>query len=83
MHKTTLYIPETLEPRIEASARILGLSKAEFMRRAIEQVAAETEAAQRPRRRSYTLLPAGRGPLTVEEMKEAIVESMARRASKR
>jgi hypothetical protein len=83
VHKTTLYLPETLEHEIAAAARMLGISKAAFMRRAIEQVAAETQAAKRTRRRSYTLLPAGRGSATVEEMKRAIVESMERRASKR
>jgi Arc/MetJ-type ribon-helix-helix transcriptional regulator len=83
MHKTTVYLPEELKLAVEASAKSLGISQAEFMRCAIKRLADEAKVIRRRRRRSYTLLPAGSGSLTVEEMDEAMCRSMRRRASKR
>lgn len=84
MHKTTLYLPETLEHEIDAAARALGLSKAEFMRQSLERAVSQTKQ-KRPRREPYPKLPSrgrGRG-MTLEEMDQAIYESVKRRASKR
>lgn len=84
MHKTTLYLPETLEHEIDAAARALGMSKAEFMRQSLERGVAQAKS-KRPRRKPYVKLPSrgrGRG-MTLEEMDQAIYESIKRRVSKR
>lgn len=84
MHKTTLYLPETLEHEIDAAARALGLSKAEFMRQSLERAVRQTNQ-KRPRREPYPKLPSsgrGRG-MTLEEMDQALYESIKRRVSKR
>ncbi|MEU6857377.1 CopG family transcriptional regulator [Glycomyces sp. NPDC046736] len=85
MQKTTLYLPETLGPEIEAVARSLGVSKAEYMRQTLERAVREDLKNRKPRRRrSYTLLPSGqRRAMTLEEMDDAIYESIKRRVSKR
>lgn len=83
MRKSTVCFPEDLELAIADAARTLGISKAEFIRRAVERVADETMSAARRRPRSYKMLPHGTGRLSVEQMRATIYESMERRASKR
>ncbi|GAA1671975.1 hypothetical protein GCM10009830_17660 [Glycomyces endophyticus] len=83
MHKTTLYLPEDLEHDIDAAARALGVSKAEFMRRSLERSVADAKQ-KRPRRDPYLVLPTGRRRArSMEEIDDAIYESVKRRASKR
>lgn len=84
MHKTTLYLPEQLELAVDAEARALGMSKAEYMRDAIERRTTETRQSRKRRRKPYTMLTGGpERPRTMEEIDDAIYESMKRRVSKR
>ena len=78
--KSTIYLDEEADLRLEAEARRLGASKAELIRRFIDQgLLRTTEEEPLPPLPKYR---SGR-PLTVEEMDEAIYESMRRRSMKR
>lgn len=82
MRKTTLYLSEELEAEIEAAARRLGVSKAEFVRRAAKRLASEVRSDRPLRSRPYPVLAGGRRR-SLEEMDEAIYQSIKRRVSKR
>lgn len=84
MHKTTLYLSDELEHDIAIAARQLGISRSEFLRRAAARLAAETRRRRPERREPYTVLPPRKnGPRTMEEIDDAIYESIKRRVAKR
>jgi Arc/MetJ-type ribon-helix-helix transcriptional regulator len=79
MIKTTVYLPEELDGRLEAEAVATGTSKAEMIRRAIAMLLARSE-------------PRDAGPLPVfhsgktrtpAEMDDAIYEQVRDRAGRR
>lgn len=80
MIKTTVYLPEELEVRLDAEAASSGVSKAELIRRGITML---LDSSARPQRS---------GPLPVfdsgqvrdaESMDEAIYEHIRERAARR
>lgn len=80
MVKTTVYLPDELEMRLDAEAAATGVSKAELIRRGITMV---LEASTRPKRAgALPVFDSGR-PLSAEEMDREIhahiQESAARR----
>lgn len=79
--KSTVYLDEAADLRLEAVARKLGASKAELIRRFIDEGLIRTGESEPP----LPPLPKYRSdePLTVEEMDEAIYQSMKRRSQKR
>ncbi|MQM27170.1 ribbon-helix-helix protein, CopG family [Glycomyces albidus] len=79
--KSTIYLDEAADMRLEAVARKLGSSKAELMRRFIDEGLLRADETEPP----LPPLPKYRSEraLTVEEMDEAIYQSMKRRAQKR
>jgi hypothetical protein len=79
--KSTVYIEEAADMRLEAAARKLGASKAELIRRFIDEGLLRTGESESP----LPPLPKYRSEraLTVEEMDEAIYQSMKRRSKKR
>lgn len=80
MHKTTIYLPEELDLRLEAEAEASGLSKTELIRRA---VASLLDASDRPLRSG--LLPvfdSGR-PRSVDELDVELVDQMKSRVARR
>jgi hypothetical protein len=79
--KSTVYLDEAADLRLEAAARKIGASKAELIRRFIDEGLIRTGESEQP----LPPLPKYRSeqPLTVEEMDEAIYQSMKRRAQKR
>ncbi|THV43496.1 CopG family transcriptional regulator [Glycomyces buryatensis] len=78
--KSTIYLDEAADMRLEAVARKLGASKAELMRRFIDEGLIRTgESDPLPPLPKYR----SEQPLTVDEMDEAIYQSMKRRAQKR
>ncbi len=78
--KSTIYLDEKADLRLEAEARRRGLSKAELMRLFLDEglLRAANDEPLPP-------LPkfSSGGPLSVEEMDDAIYESMRRRSMKR
>lgn len=79
--KSTVYLDEAADLRLEAVARKLGASKAELIRRFIDEGLIQIGESEPP----LPPLPKYRSerPLTVEEMDEAIYQSMKRRSQKR
>lgn len=78
--KSTVYLDEAADLRLEAVARRVGVPKAELIRRFIDEGLVHIEED-----RSLPPLPKYRSdrPLSVEEMDEAIYQSMKRRSQKR
>ncbi|GAB3647048.1 CopG family transcriptional regulator [Glycomyces tarimensis] len=79
--KSTVYLDEAADLRLEAVARRAGVLKAELIRRFIDEGLLQIEKQDRrlpplPKYRSER-------PLSVDEMDEAIYESMKRRSLKR
>ncbi|WP_205327926.1 ribbon-helix-helix protein, CopG family [Glycomyces sp. YM15] len=78
--KSTIYLDEKADLRLEAEARRRGIPKAELMRRFLDEglLRAADEEPLPP-------LPkfSSGGPLTVEAMDEAIYQSIRRRSLKR
>lgn len=80
MVKTTVYLPDDLDVRLEAESASSGVSKAELIRRGVALVLDNS-----PRRRPADPLPvfdSGR-PLTVDEMDELVQEQARVRAARR
>ncbi|MET9513422.1 CopG family transcriptional regulator [Streptomyces flavidovirens] len=80
MIKTTVYLPEELELRLDAESAATGISKAELIRRGIAQL---LDTSSRPK--SAHPLPAFRGGrlVTVDEMDDAIYEHIKERSARR
>ncbi|MFJ8882884.1 ribbon-helix-helix domain-containing protein [Streptomyces sp. NPDC102402] len=80
MIKTTVYLPEDLEVRLNAESSATGISKAELIRRGIAMI---LDDAERPKRnRSLPVFDSGR-PLTPEAMDDAVYEHIKERAARR
>lgn len=80
MIKTTVYLPEDLEVRLDAEAAATGVSKAELIRRGIAML---LEHSARPRRsRALPVFDSGR-PLTAEAMDDALYQHIKDRAARR
>jgi hypothetical protein len=80
MIKTTVYLPEDLEVRLDAESSATGISKAELIRRGIVMVLDE---AERPKRsRELPVFDSGR-PLTPEAMDDAVYEHIKERSARR
>ncbi|MCH7230420.1 hypothetical protein L0U85_06055 [Glycomyces sp. L485] len=78
--KSTVYLDEEADLRLEAVARHIGASKAEVIRRFIDEGLLRTKEEE-----PLPPLPKYRSdrPLSVEEMDEAIYQGMKRRSLKR
>ncbi|HYZ56128.1 MAG TPA: CopG family transcriptional regulator [Streptosporangiaceae bacterium] len=80
MVKTTVYLPEDLDVRLEAEAAASGVSKAELIRQGIVM---RLEASTRPRQaQPLPVFTSGR-PLTAGQMDEEIYQSIRARAARR
>lgn len=80
MIKTTVYLPEDLEARLDAEAAATGISKAELIRRGIALL---LEYAERPKRsRELPVFDSGR-PRTPDEMDDSVYEHIKERAARR
>lgn len=80
MMKTTVYLPEELEARLDAEATASGVSKAELIRRAITML---MDASPRPKQaRSLPVFDSGR-QIAPEEMDHAIYEHIKNQAARR
>lgn len=80
MHKTTVYLPDELDQRLEAEARAEGVSKAELIRRGVTKLLDES---QRPRQaKPFPVFRSGRSR-SVDELHEELVEQIAERAARR
>ena len=78
--KSTIYLDEKADLRLEAEARRRGISKAELMRRFLDE--GLLRAADEDPLPPLPKFSSG-GPLSVEEMDEAIYQSIRRRSLKR
>lgn len=79
MIKTTVYLPEDMDARLDAEATATGLTKAELVRRGISML------LMRARPRDSEPLPvfeSGRS-LTAAEMDDAVYEHVRERAARR
>ncbi|SFI51060.1 Ribbon-helix-helix protein, copG family [Streptosporangium canum] len=80
MLKTTVYLPEELEVRLDAEAAATGVSKAELIRRGITML---LDSSPRPRTaRTLPVFDSGR-PLTAEAMDDVLYEHIKERAARR
>lgn len=80
MIKTSVYLPEDLEARLDAEAAATGVSKAELIRRGIAMLLADSA---RPRqRRALPVFDSGR-PMSAEAMDDAVYEHIKERAARR
>ena len=77
--KTTVYLPEDMDARLDSEAIATGLTKAELIRRGISMLLARS----RPRESEpLPVFESGR-PLTPAEMDDAIYEHVRQRAARR
>lgn len=80
MQKTTVYLPEDVDQRLETEAAATGLSKAELIRRG---VTAFLDATEKPREIDpLPVFSSGRSR-TAEEMRTDLVDEIAERAARR
>ncbi|MFJ2032453.1 ribbon-helix-helix protein, CopG family [Streptosporangium sp. NPDC087985] len=80
MLKTTVYLPEELEVRLDAEAAATGISKAELIRQGIAML---LDASARPKKaRALPVFDSGR-PLTAEAMDDSLYEHIKERAARR
>lgn len=80
MQKTTVYLPEELDLRLEAEAEASGLSKAELIRRGVRAL---LDASDRPKRSgALPVFDSGR-PRTVDGLDEDLVDQVRSRAARR
>lgn len=80
MRKTTVYLPEELDARLEAEAKAEGVSKAELIRRGVAQL---LDARQRPRQAKPLPTFTGSGTRPVEKIDRDLVEQIAQRSARR
>lgn len=80
MIKTTVYLPEELELRLEAEATATGISKAELIRRGIAMI---LDASRRPK--TDTSLPVFRSgrSRTAAEMDDDLYAHIKQRSARR
>lgn len=67
MHRTTIYLPEEMKARVSEAARLQGVTEAEVIRSAIEQL------LERPRPRGG--LFASGNPLDAERVDDLLAET--------
>lgn len=80
MIKTTVYLPEELEVRLDAESAATGVSKAELIRRGIAML---LETSTRPKQsRALPVFNSGRSR-TADEMDDAVYEHIKERAARR
>ncbi|WP_455352836.1 ribbon-helix-helix domain-containing protein [Streptomyces sp. SYSU K217416] len=80
MRKTTVYLPEELEIRLDAESAATGVSKAELIRKGIALL---LDNSTRPRQsRPLPVFDSGR-PLTPDEMDDVVYEHIKERAARR
>ncbi|WP_079159507.1 ribbon-helix-helix domain-containing protein [Streptomyces griseus] len=80
MTKTTVYLPEDLEVRLDAESSATGISKAELIRRGIAMLLDE---AERPKRsQELPVFDSGRA-LSPEAMDDSVYEHIKVRAARR
>ncbi|MFD6388778.1 CopG family transcriptional regulator [Nocardia sp. NPDC060259] len=80
MIKTTVYLPEELEVRLDAEAAATGVSKAELIRRGIAML---LEASEVPKNDApLPVFRSGRAR-TAEEMDQAIYDHIKSRSARR
>ncbi len=80
MIKTTVYLPDELEVRLDAEAAATGISKAELIRRGIAML---LDASTRPKQgRPLPVFHSGR-PRDADEMDRDIYEHIRERAARR
>ncbi|MFB4422736.1 ribbon-helix-helix domain-containing protein [Streptomyces sp. QL37] len=80
MMKTTVYLPEELEVRLNAESSATGMSRAELIRRGIAMILDDAEQPERIR--TLPDFDSGR-PLTPEAMDDAVHERIKERAARR
>ncbi|WP_280268418.1 CopG family transcriptional regulator [Nocardia wallacei] len=80
MVKTTVYIPDELEVRLDAEAAATGTSKAELIRRGIAML---LDASDRPRNdEPLPVFHSGRSR-SADEMREDVYKQIKRRSARR
>lgn len=80
MVKTTVYLPEELDVRLEAEATSTGVSKAELIRRGIGML---LESSKRPGQpHPLPVFDSGR-QLTVDDMDRLVHDQVRERAARR
>ncbi len=80
MNKTTVYLPDELEVRLDAEAAATGVSKAELIRRGIAML---LDASERPRDNApLPVFHSGRSR-DADEMREDIYQEIKQRAARR
>lgn len=80
MVKTTVYLPEELEARLDAESAATGVSKAELIRRAIGLLLETSDRPKPPR--ALPVFDSGR-PKSPEEMDQSIYEHVKQQAARR
>lgn len=80
MVKTTVYLPEELEVRLDAESTASGVSKAELIRRGIALL---LDRSPRPKQSHPLPVFDSRRPLSPEEMDQAVYERIRERAARR
>ncbi|WP_138909034.1 ribbon-helix-helix domain-containing protein [Streptomyces chryseus] len=80
MTKTTVYLPEELELRLDAESAATGVSKAALIRRGITELLDNSSRLRR--NRPLPVFNSGRS-LTPEEMADATYEHIEERAARR
>jgi hypothetical protein len=80
MIKTTVYLPEELDVRLEAAAASSGVSKAELIRRGASMVL--DESLRPDRIRPLPVFDSGRR-LTVDDMDKLVHDRVRERANRR
>lgn len=79
MRKTTVYLPEELDLRLEAEAKASGVSKAELIRRGIVALLGVPDRPERPA--PLPIFDSGR-PRTPEQLDEDLVAQLSLRATR-
>lgn len=80
MVKTTVYLPEELDVRLEAESASSGVSKAELIRRGVALV---LDASPHPRRSGRLPVFDSGQRLTADEMDQLVHEHVQERAARR
>lgn len=80
MIKTSVYLPEDLETRLDAESAATGVSKAELIRRGIAML---LDSSGRPRQARALPVFDSRRRLSVDDMDQAIYEHIKERAARR
>lgn len=80
MVKTTVYLPDELELRLDAEAEASGVSKAELIRRGIAML---LDNSSRPKQGKPLPIFHSKRPLSVDEMDDAIYEHIKEQSARR